>query len=368
MRDYYEVLGVSKSASTSEIKKAYRKIAMKHHPDRNPGDKQAEEKFKEAAVAYEVLSNSEKRQRYDQFGHEGLNSQFGGGGGMNMDDIFSNFGDLFENFGFGGFGGGGRGQRQARYKGSSLRVRVKLSLEEIASGVTKKIKVTREKKAEGIQYSTCSVCNGSGQEMRIQQTILGTMQTGTTCRTCSGLGKKLDKAVPGADANGMKREEDIIDIDIPKGIHEDMQMTFRGKGNEAPFDGENGDLLVQIEQLEHDAFQRDGKNLHTNLYVTIPEAVLGTEKEMNTLDSKVKVKIAAGTQPGKVLRLRGKGMPDVQSYGRGDILIHLSVWIPQNISDTERKVFEKMKSEIIYDVPKDTENKSFFEKMKDFFS
>ncbi|WGH75986.1 molecular chaperone DnaJ [Tenacibaculum tangerinum] len=371
-QDYYEILGITKSASKAEIKKAYRKMAIKYHPDKNPDDKEAEEKFKLAAEAYEVLSDDNKKARYDQYGHAAFEGGQGGfgGGGMNMDDIFSQFGDIFGGAfggGFGGFGGGGH--RQARVKGSNLRIRVKLTLEEIAKGVEKKVKVRRKVQAEGVTYKTCSTCNGSGQQMRVTNTILGRMQTATTCSTCHGAGETLDKKPSGADAQGMVVKEETVAINIPEGVTEGVQLKVGGKGNEAP--GKNavpGDLLVLIEEVPHESLKREGSNIHYDLYINFSEAVLGTSKEIETVTGKVKIKIEPGTQSGKILRLKGKGLPSIERYGHGDFLIHINVWTPQELTKDQRKFFEEMQEDENFSPNPQKSDKSFFEKVKDMFS
>lgn len=371
-QDYYEILGISKSASQAEIKKAYRKMAIKYHPDKNPDDKDAEEKFKLAAEAYEILSDENKKARYDQYGHAAFEGGHGGfgGGGMNMDDIFSQFGDIFGGAfggGFGGFGGGGH--RQARVKGSNLRIRVKLTLEEIAKGVEKKVKVRRKVQAEGVTYKTCSTCNGTGQQMRVTNTILGRMQTATTCGTCHGAGEMLDKKPSGADAQGMIVKEETVSINIPEGVTEGVQLKVGGKGNEAP--GKNsipGDLLVLIEEVPHDTLKREGSNIHYDLYINFSEAVLGTSKEIDTVTGKVKIKVDAGTQSGKILRLKGKGLPSIERYGHGDFLIHINVWTPQELTKDQRKFFEEMQEDENFSPNPQKSDKSFFEKVKDMFS
>lgn len=379
-RDYYEVLGVSKSADATEIKKAYRKLALKYHPDKNPGDKEAEEKFKEAAEAYDVLSNDDKRRRYDQFGHAGMGGagQGGFGGGMSMDDIFSQFGDIFGSFGgfsgFGGFGGGGRSARRVN-RGTNLRVKVKLNLAEIATGVEKKIKVKKYVACQhcngtgakdGKSYSTCSTCKGSGQVTRVQNTILGAMQTTSTCPTCEGEGKIINEKCTFCNGEGVLMSEEVITINIPAGVGEGMQLSLSGKGNAARRGGVNGDLIVLIEEEEHPDLVRDGNDLLYNVFIGYPEAVLGETVEIPTIEGKVKVKIEAGTQPGKILRLRGKGLPDVNGYGKGDLLAKVNVWIPKNLSKDEKKLVEKMKETEGFK-PGSSDKKSIFSKMKDFF-
>ena len=377
-QDFYEILDISKSASQAEIKKGYRKMAIKYHPDKNPDDTTAEENFKKAAEAYEVLSDENKKARYDQYGHAGLDGpQAGGrggfgGGGMDMDDIFSQFGDIFGGGGggggFGGFGGGG-GQRQARVKGSNMRIRVKLTLEEIANGVEKKVKVRRKVQAQGVSYKTCTTCNGSGQQMRVTNTILGRMQTAATCGTCSGAGEIISSKPSGADAQGLIIEEEAVSISIPAGVTEGVQLKVGGKGNDAP--GKNsisGDLLVLIEEIPHETLKREGTNIHYDLYVNFSEAVLGTNKEVDTVSGKVKIKIDAGAQSGKILRLKGKGLPSIERYGTGDFLIHINVWTPQELNKEQRQFFEEMADSENFKPAPNKSDKSFFEKVKDMFS
>ncbi|MBE7686050.1 molecular chaperone DnaJ [Tenacibaculum piscium] len=374
-QDYYEILGISKSATQAEIKKGYRKMAIKYHPDKNPDDKSAEEKFKACAEAYEILSDENKKARYDQYGHAAFDGPQGGGGGfggggMNMDDIFNQFGDIFGNGGggFGGFGGGGH-QRQTRVKGSNMRIRVKLTLEEIATGVEKKVKVRRKVQAEGVTYKTCSTCNGSGQQMRVTNTILGRMQQAVTCNTCQGAGEIINNKPNGADAQGLIVKEETVSINIPEGVSEGVQLKVGGKGNEAP--GKNsipGDLLVVIEELPHENLKREGSNIHYDLYINFSEAVLGVSKEVETVTGKVKIKIEAGTQSGKILRLKGKGLPSIERYGIGDFLIHINVWTPQELTKEQRKFFEQMQEDDNFSPNPQKSDKSFFEKVKDMFS
>ena len=374
-QDYYEVLGVAKGASDSEIKKAYRKKAIKFHPDKNPDDKGAEEKFKDAAEAYEVLSDGNKRARYDQYGHAGMGGAAGGGGfgggfggGMNMEDIFSQFGDVFGGHFGGGFGGGGRGRGRRVVRGSNLRIRVKLTLEEMANGVEKKIKVNRLKQAAGVTYKTCTTCNGAGQVTRIQNTILGQMQTQSTCPTCGGAGQSVDKRPSGTDANGMERQEDTVSINIPAGVMDGVQLKVSGKGNDAPGDGIPGDLLVVIEEIEHDTLKRDGNNLHYDLYITFSDAVLGCSKDVPTIGGKVRINLDAGVQSGKILRLRGKGIPSLEGYGTGDILIHVNVWTPQKLNLDQKKMFEEMSGAEELEPKISKSHKSFFDRVKDMFN
>ncbi|MBN1158610.1 MAG: molecular chaperone DnaJ [Bacteroidales bacterium] len=379
-RDYYEVLEVSKGASAEEIKKAYRKQALKFHPDRNPGNKEAEEKFKEAAEAYEVLGDPQKKSRYDQFGHAGLGGSAGGfSGGMTMEDIFSHFGDIFSDMGFGGFGGfgstRGRSYRQVN-KGSNLRVKVKLSLEEIEKGVDKKLKVSKYISCkdcagtgarDGSAFSTCSTCHGSGQVTRITNTFLGQMSTTQTCPACSGEGQVITKKCNTCSGEGVMRGEEVISVKIPQGVAEGMQLNVSGKGNAARRGGVNGDLIVVIEEKEHPDLVRDGNDLLYNLYVSVAQAALGAQVEIPTLDGKVKIKIEQGTQPGKILRLRGKGLPEVNSYGKGDLLVNINVWIPKILSREEKRLLEKLDESENFKPSPDTRERSFFNRMKDYF-
>ncbi len=378
-RDFYEILEVSKSASSEEIKKAYRKQALKYHPDKNPGDSTTEEKFKEAAEAYEVLSNPDKRARYDKFGHAGLGSAGGGfGGGMTVDDIFSHFGDIFADFGFGGFSGFGRSSRGSRRvnKGANLRVKVKLNLHEIAKGVEKKLKVSKYVAcnvcggtgARGNSgYSTCHVCNGTGQVTHITNTFLGQMQTTQPCHNCGGEGKIITEKCTTCHGEGIVKENEVISVKIPAGVAEGMQLNVSGKGNAARRGGINGDLLVVIEEEPHPELIRDSNDLLFNLYLSISQASLGTAVEIPTVEGKVKIKIDAGTQPGKILRLKGKGLPEVNSYGKGDLLVSINVWIPKNLSRDESKIMEKLSDSENFRPQPDASDKSFFEKMKHFF-
>lgn len=370
-QDYYDILGISKSASADEIKKAYRKMALKYHPDKNPDDKEAEENFKKAAEAYEVLSNPEKKSRYDQFGHQAFEGAGGfGGGGMNMDDIFSQFGDIFGSAfgggGFSGFGGGFGGQRRA--KGSNLRIKITLTLDEIAEGVEKKLKVKRKIQALGTTYKTCGTCNGTGQVTRIANTILGRMQTSTPCTVCGGLGQTIDKKPADADAQGLIISEETVSVKIPAGVVDGMQLKVTGKGNDAPANGIPGDLLVAIHEEEHLTLKREGDNLHYDLYVSLPDAVLGTSKDIDTVTGKVRIKIDAGVQSGKILRLKGKGIPSINGYGRGDLLVHVNVWTPKTLSKQQREFFENMKNDEHFEPKPESGDKSFFEKVKDMFS
>lgn len=381
-RDYYEILEVPRDASQADIKKAYRKKAIQFHPDKNPGDKAAEESFKEAAEAYEVLSNEEKRQRYDQFGHAGVGSAAGGGfsgGGMSMDDIFSHFGDIFGGGGFGGFGGfGGGGSSQGRRrvsKGANLRVKVKLTLKEIAEGVEKKIKVKKYIKcsncggtgaANSSAYSNCSTCHGSGQVTRISNTILGQMQTTSTCPSCGGEGRTITNKCAHCAGEGIVKSEEIITINIPAGVEDGMQLSVAGKGNAGRRGGINGDLIVQIEEIKHPELIRDGDNLIYSLVISVPDAILGVPVEIPTVNGKVKLKIEPGTQPDKILRLRNKGLPDINGYRTGDLLVKVQVFIPKDISKEDRRAIEKLRESESF-TPSKTEKDGFFSRVKNMF-
>jgi len=381
-RDYYEILGISKGASAAEIKKAYRQMALKYHPDKNPGDKASEDRFKEAAQAYEVLSDENKRARYDQYGHAGVGGASGGGGGfsgggMNMDDIFSHFGDIFGGH-FGGFSSGGsRGGGRRVSRGSDLRIKVKLNLSEVANGVEKKIKVNKHvecKKCKGTGAegtggsTTCNTCRGSGQVTRISNTILGQMQTSSACPTCGGEGSVVTNPCHACNGDGLVRGEEVIEIRIPAGVGEGMQLSVSGKGNAARRGGINGDLLVIIEEEPHPDLIRDGNDIIHNLFVSFPNATLGATVEVPTVEGKVKIKIDPGTQPGKILRLRGKGIPDVNGYGRGDLLVHINVWVPKKLTKEEEKVVERMAESENFIPNPDANDKNIFERMKNFFS
>ncbi|MCU0455092.1 MAG: molecular chaperone DnaJ [Bacteroidales bacterium] len=378
-RDYYEVLGVSRNATKDEIKKAYRKKALEYHPDKNPGDKKAEEKFKESAEAYEVLSNDEKRSRYDRFGHAGMSGAAGGfsGGGMTMEDIFSSFGDIFGDAfgGFGGFGGSRRSSRRVN-KGTNLRVKVKLTLNEIAGGTEKKIKVTKYDTcttcdgtgaADSDSMSNCTTCRGSGHVTRVTNTMLGQMQTTSVCPSCGGEGKIITKKCTACYGEGVVQKEDVIKINIPAGVAKGMQMTVSGKGNAPRRGGVNGDLLVVIDEEDHPELIREGNNLIYNLFISIPDAVLGTHVEVPTVDNNVKIKIDPGTQPGKILRLRGKGLPEVNGYGRGDLLVNVNVWMPKNLTREEAKIIEKFRESGSFTPRPDKNDKGFFDRMRGYF-
>lgn len=387
-RDYYEVLGVSKSASQDEIKKAYRKQALKYHPDKNPGDKEAESKFKEAAEAYEVLRDQDKRSRYDRFGHAGVGGASGaggfGGGGMTMEDIFENFGDIFGSAfgggfgGFSGFGGfGGSRQRGRRVnKGSNLRVKVSLSLKDIAHGVNKKIKVNKyvacdtcggNGAKDSSSYSNCSTCHGTGQVTKVTSTFLGQMQTTQTCHVCGGEGKIITNKCTKCHGEGIVKEPEVISLDIPAGVAEGMQLSVSGKGNAARRGGVNGDLIVLIQEEKHPDLVRDGNDLIYGLYLNFAEAALGAAVQIPTVDGKVKIKIEPGTQPGKILRLRGKGLPEVNGYGKGDLLVNINVWVPKKLSKDEQKVVEQLSGSDNFKPQPDAEDKNIFSKMKNFF-
>ncbi len=376
-RDYYEVLGVSKGAAADEIKKAYRKIAIKFHPDKNPDDPTAEDKFKEAAEAYEILSDPDKRSRYDQYGHQGVNG--GGYGHMNMEDIFSQFGDIFGGGGgspFGDiFGGGGRGGRRVR-KGTNLRIKLKLDLEEIANGVEKKIKVKRyiacntcggNGAKNGTALQTCSGCQGTGQVKKVVNTMLGQMVSTSTCPVCDGEGKKVSQNCETCQGEGRELKEEVIAINVPAGVADGMQLSMSGKGNVPQRGGIAGDLLIQIEEEPHQLLKREGNNVVFEQYISFVDAVLGANIEVPTIEGKVKIKIDPGTQGGKILRLRGKGVKDINGYGRGDQLIHINVWTPKNVSNDERQVLEKLRASDNFAPNPGKNEKGFFEKMKEYF-
>ena len=385
-RDYYEVLGVGKQATDDEIKKAYRKIAIKYHPDRNPGNKEAEEKFKEAAEAYSVLSDKQKRQQYDQFGFDGPNMEggfggFGDAGGFSMDDIFSMFGDVFGGrggfSGFGGFGGGGA--QRAQYRGSDLRLKVRLSLQEVATGVTKKFKVKKDVVCQhchgsgaqaGSSATTCPTCNGNGYTVKTVRSILGMMQTQSECPTCHGEGKVIKNKCPHCAGTGIVKGEEVVEINIPAGVAEGMVVNVPGKGNAAPHNGVNGNIQVFIEEEPNDTFIRDNQDIIYNLLLDFPTAALGGEVEIPTIDGKkVRVKIEAGTQPGKTLRLRGKGLPAVQGYGngQGDLVVNISVYVPKTLERHERQMLEQLRSSDNFQGDSATK-RSIFSKFKNYFS
>jgi len=381
-RDYYEILGVAKGASEDEIKKSYRKVAMQYHPDRNPGDKSAEEKFKEAAEAYEVLSDSEKRAQYDRYGHAGLNNGrgFNGGAGMNMDDIFSQFGDIFGDDIFGSFFGGRRGGGTSRargVRGSNLRIKIKLNFEEIAKGVTKNIKVKKHvtcttchgsgAKDKG-SVQTCSMCGGSGQVRRVSNTFLGQMQTVTTCPTCNGEGSTITAKCTNCKGEGRVFGEETVTIDIPPGVQEGMQLSVGGRGNAGERGGSAGDLIVLIEEEQHPELHRDGLSVAYELHISFTDAVFGTQVEVPTIDGKAKIKIPPGTHSGKIFRLKGKGFPSINSYEKGDQLIHVSVWTPQNLSPEEKAMVEKLSSSPNFQPKPDKNERSFFDRVKEMFS
>ena len=383
-RDYYEILEVTKTATVEEIKKAYRKKAIQYHPDKNPGDKEAEEKFKEAAEAYDVLSNPEKRSRYDQFGHEGMNAGAGGfgggfsGGGFSMEDIFSQFGDIFGGHfggGFGGFGGSSRGGRRVN-RGSDLRIKVKLSLKEVVNGTTKKLKINKDIACDQCggtgakdkdSYTTCKTCNGAGYVSQVVNTFFGRTQTTQPCPSCHGEGKVITSPCPKCHGEGVVRGEEVIEIKIPAGVGEGMQLSVSGKGNAARHGGVSGDLLVLIEEEPDKELVRDGNDLIYNLNLTIPQAVLGASVEIPTVDSRAKVKIEPGTQAGKVLRLRGKGVPDVNGYGRGDLLVVINIPIPTRVNADEKKLLEQLAQSDNFKQAASTSGGNIFDRMKSFF-
>ncbi|MEL6391219.1 MAG: molecular chaperone DnaJ [Bacteroidota bacterium] len=381
-RDYYEVLGVSKGATDNELKKAYRKLAMKYHPDRNPDNKEAEEKFKEAAEAYEVLSDADKRARYDRLGHAGVdpNAGFGGGGGMTMEDIMSQFGDIFGEGGgpFGSFFSGGGSRRQARgERGSNLRIKVPLTLEEIAKGVTKKIKVKRQVSCDQCggsgakdsgSVTTCRTCNGAGVVRQVRSTFLGQMATTTTCPTCSGSGKQITANCTKCKGQGRNYQEDTLEVDIPAGMEEGIQLSMRGKGNAGKQGGPAGDLLINVEEKSHPELQRDGQKVVFDLYLNFADAALGTSVEVPTIDGKVRIKIPAGTPAGKIFRLRGKGLPGLQGGPVGDQLIHVNLWTPKTLTDEERRMLETLRESPNFQPQSGKKEKGFFERMREYFN
>lgn len=388
-RDYYEVLGVDKSASADEIKKAYRKMAIKYHPDKNPGDKEAEEKFKEAAEAYDVLSNPEKKQRYDQFGHAGMSGAAAGGGGFggggfSMEDIFSQFGDIFGGHfsgggfgGFSGFGGGARGGGRRVQRGSDIRIRVKLSLKEIVHGVEKKIKINKmvvcpecggKGAVSAADIQTCDNCHGTGVVSKVVQTMFGQMQSQGVCPKCNGEGKIITNPCRKCGGSGLVKDTEEISFKIPAGVAQGMQLTVQGKGNAAKNGGINGDLLVVIEEEPDKELQRDGNDLIYSLFISVPDAILGTSVEIPAIDGKLRIKIEPGTQSGKILRLRGKGVPDINGYGSGDLLVYVQVWIPKSTTAEERAQLEKFKSAPNFTPKPTSDDKNFFDRIKRMFS
>jgi len=382
-RDYYEILGVDKAASADEIKKAYRKVAMQYHPDRNPGDKAAEEKFKEAAEAYEILSDTDKKTQYDRYGHAGVSSNGRGaysGSGMNMEDIFSQFGDIFGDDIFGNFFGGQRtrgGQRARGVRGSNLRIKLKLTYEEIAKGVTKNIKVKKYVPCQTCQGSgakdkgsvqTCGTCGGSGQVRRVTNTFLGQMQTVTTCPTCNGEGTVITAKCGTCKGEGRVYAEETVTIDVPAGVQEGMQLNISGRGNAGERGGPSGDLIILIEEEAHKELQRDGLNVVFDLHISFTDAVFGMQVEVPTIDGRAKIKIPPGTQSGKIFRLKGKGFPGINSYEKGDQLVHVNVWTPQNISAEEKATLEKLSHSHNFKPHPDKNEKSFFDKMREMFS
>ena len=379
-RDYYEILGVDKGADGNSIKKAYRKTALKYHPDKNPDDKAAEEKFKEAAEAYEVLSDDDKRARYDRFGHAGVSGNGGfSGGGMSMEDIMDQFSDIFGGGPFDTFFGGS-GTRSRRggggTRGSNLRIKVALNLEEIANGTTKKIKVKKQVKCQTCggsgakdsnSVNSCGTCSGSGYVRQVRSTFLGQMQTTAACPTCGGRGQVVTAKCNNCRGEGRSYEDTTIEIEIPSGVEEGMQLSMRGNGNAGQNGGPAGDLLISIEEKPHEFLKRDGANIILDLYLNFADAALGTSVEVPTIDGKVKIKIPAGTQAGKIFRLKGKGLPVVQSYQHGDQLIHVSVWTPKKLNAEEKKLLEKLKEMPNFKPQPGKSDKGFFEKMKDYF-
>ncbi len=380
-RDYYEVLGVSKGADEAEIKKAYRKVAMEFHPDRNPGDKVAEEKFKEAAEAYEILSNPDKKARYDRLGHAGVDPNFGGGGygghGMTMEDIFNNFGNIFEDSPFGSFFGGGQQRRQGGgQRGSNLRIKLKMTLEEINTGVKKKIRVNKQVSCQTCGGSgakdrssvkTCTTCNGAGAVREVRNTFLGQMQTTATCPSCNGSGKTVTANCANCKGDGRVNAEETIEFEIPAGVSDGMQLSMSGRGNAGQKNGPAGDLIITIEEQPHEFLERDGNNLLFDLNINIADAAIGTSIEVPTIDGKARIKVPAGTQSGKIFRLRGKGLPALQSYGKGDQLIQVNVWTPQKLNDEEKRLLEKLRTMPNFNPDPEKQPKGFFQRMKEMF-
>ncbi|GAB4183599.1 MAG: molecular chaperone DnaJ [Thermoflexibacter sp.] len=376
-RDYYEVLGVSKNSSEEEIKKAYRKLAIKYHPDKNPGNKEAEEKFKEAAEAYEVLSNADKRARYDRFGHQGMDGF--SSGGMNMEDIFSQFSDIFGGGSpFGDFFGGGSGRQQVK-RGTNLRIKLKLNLEEVAEGVEKKIKVKRYVACDsckgtgaknGTSFKNCPTCNGTGQIRRVVNTMLGQMMSATTCPTCNGAGRTVSERCDGAcgGKDGLVLQEEVISVKVPAGVEEGMQLSMAGKGNFPPGGGVAGDLLIMIEEEEHPTLKREGKNIHYEQYISFIDAALGTTLEVPTIGGRARINIEPGTQSGKILRLKNKGIKELNGYGIGDQLIHINIWTPKQLTKEERALLEKLKNSENFSPKPEKSEKSFMERMKEYFT
>ncbi len=385
-KDYYEILGVSKDSSPQEIKKAYRQMAMKYHPDKNPDDKEAERKFKEASEAYEVLSDADKKSRYDQFGHTGMGGQHGPSdfGGMSMDDIFSQFGDIFGGaFGGGDFGStfgggfGGRTRSRRPTKGTNIRIKVTLTLEEILKGVEKRLRINKfvacspckgTGAKEGTAYNTCNTCRGMGRVTRVTNTFLGQMQTTSTCPDCGGEGQTISEKCTSCFGKGVVKSDEVVPVKIPAGVGEGMQISVNGKGNAAARGGMPGDLIILVEEAKHDNFIRDGSNLLYDHFISIPDAALGCKTEVPTLEGKAQIKVEPGTQPGKVLRLKGKGLPEVNSQNRGDLLVNLNVWIPQELTSEERQILEKLSTSENFKPKPGKGNRSFFEKMKEYFN
>ncbi|MDR1793654.1 MAG: molecular chaperone DnaJ [Bacteroidales bacterium] len=382
-RDYYEVLGVAKNATEQEIKKAYRQKAIQYHPDKNPGNKEAEEKFKEAAEAYEVLSNAEKRARYDQFGHDAVSGASGGGGfNMNVEDILSKYGFIFENFGFGTFGGsfgGGGGfsshRQPERRRGTNIRIRVKLTLEEIAKGVDKNLKVnkyiackechsTGAKSADAVK--TCPTCKGRGFTVHVQQSVFGQMQMQQPCHQCRGEGKIITDKCPHCSGNGIVKGEEVINVKIPAGVENGMQLSLSGKGNAAKDNGRNGDLIVLVEEEKHSIFERDGNNIYMEYYISFTQAAMGATVEIPTLDGKAIIKIAPGTQPSTLLRLNGKGIPTMRGYGCGDLIVNVNVWVPKKLTKEEKQMLETLSTAENFQ-PQPPKQASFFQRVKRFF-
>ncbi len=383
-RDYYEVLGVDKNASADEIKKAFRKLALKYHPDKNPGDKEAEEKFKEVAEAYNVLRDPDKRKQYDQFGHAAFDGSggFGGGAGMSMDDIFSQFGDIFESMGFGGFGsfrgysGANRRRSQPVFRGRDQRLRVELTLKEIVNGTSKKFKVKTDvvcphchgTGSKDGQIDTCPSCNGSGVEIRQQRTMFGVMQSQTTCSHCHGEGKVIKNKCPYCQGEGIVSGENIVDINFPAGLEDGMMLQLDGKGGAGRHNGVPGDLHIIVKEIPDPQFIRQGTNIIYNLILTLPQAILGGPVEVPTIDGKAKINITPGTQPGTTLRLKGKGIPEAQGYsrGKGDEIINISIYIPENLSASITSELSKVKDDKSF-TPTSASKEKIDKKLRSYF-
>ncbi len=377
-RDYYEVLGVKRAATAEEIKKAYRQLALKYHPDKNPDNPKAEEQFKELAEAYEVLSDPAKRQQYDHLGHEGMRGQaYGNSQNYRAEDVFSRYGDMFEGTPFESFFQGSRSHAQSRVRqGSDLQIKLKLTLQEIATGVEKKIKIKRYVTCKacggngaqhGTTLSTCSTCKGTGEIRRVTNTLLGQVMTQSVCNVCHGTGKTITTPCDTCKGEGRVYAEEIITIKIPAGVRQGMQLSMRGNGNVPPQGGIPGDLIIVIEEKEDAFLKREGNNVYYQLYISFLEAVFGVEKEVPTLQGATKIKLEPGTQSGKILRLRGKGIKDIEGYGQGDQLIHIQIWTPEKLTKEEKATLETLQNSPNFVPQPGKQEKNFFEKFKSLF-